>query len=377
MAGGGEGAFIGAVHRLAAQLDGEWQLVCGAFSSEPERNRRSAAVLGLPCARAYDDFATMLKSENALPADQRMQALIVATPNHLHRPMAVAALEAGFAVLSDKPVALNLAEAREIADAAAASAKPYGVTYTYAGYPMIEEARSRVASGDLGEIRRVDVEYRQGWLSTDIDATGQKQAAWRTDPAKAGVGGALGDIGTHAFHLAELVSGLTVTELCADITAHVEGRRLDDDASILLRFQGGARGSLVASQICAGEENAIQLRIAGELGTMSWRQEEPNSLVIRWRDRPIETIRTGGAGGYASASSLTRLPAGHPEGYIEAFANIYRGFASAVRDGRQVSPAPGQPGWFPGIADGLRGMAFVEAAVQNSKSNDHWTAIAI
>jgi len=367
MAGGGEGAFIGAVHRMAARLDGEWQLVCGAFSGDDGRNRRTGDALGLEPARTYARFEDMIAAESARPEIERMQALVIATPNHLHRPMAVAALDAGIAVLSDKPMALNLSEALDIADAAARSGAAYGVTYTYAGYPMVAEMRARIAGGALGAVRHVAVEYRQGWLSTAADAEGQKQAAWRTDPARAGLGGALGDIGTHAFHLAEHVTGLRVSELCADLTAHVPGRRLDDDGAMLLRFAGGARGTLTASQIMAGEENGLRLRVACEQGSIEWRHDDANSLTIGWLDRPVETMRTGGPGVSAASAALTRIPAGHPEGYIEAFANIYRGFARGLRGEADA--------WYPGIEDGVRGMAFVAAVVENAGSDTKWTAI--
>ena len=367
MAGGGEGAFIGAVHRMAARLDGDWQLVCGAFSADAARNRRSGETLDLDLARTYERFDEMIAAEAKLPESQRMQALVIATPNHLHKPMAVAALDAGFAVLSDKPMALDLGEALDMAAAAARSGALYGVTYTYAGYPMVAEMRTRIAAGALGAVRHVAVEYRQGWLSTPADAAGQKQAEWRTDPARAGLGGALGDIGTHAFHLAEHVTGLRVETLCADLTAHVPGRRLDDDASVLLRFKGGARGTLSASQIIAGEENGLRLRVACEQGTIEWRHDDANSLTLRWLERPIEIVRTGGPGVSAGSAALTRLPAGHPEGYIEAFANIYRGFAGALRGNADS--------WYPGVDDGVRGMAFVGTVVANAQGSDKWTAI--
>ncbi|TRW18380.1 Gfo/Idh/MocA family protein [Glacieibacterium frigidum] len=367
MAGGGEGAFIGAVHRMAARLDGEWTLVAGAFSADAARNERSGASLGLDPARTYARFDEMIAAEAALPLEQRMQALVIATPNHLHRPMAIAALEAGIAVLSDKPMALDLREALDIAAAAARSGAAYGVTYTYAGYPMVAEMRARIAGGDFGAVRQVAVEYRQGWLSTPADADGNKQAEWRTDPARAGQGGALGDIGTHAFHLAEHVTGLRVETLCADLTAHVPGRRLDDDASVLLRFAGGARGTLTATQIAAGEENGLRLRVACERATIEWRHDDANSLTIRWLDRPLEVVRTGGPGVSAEASALTRTPAGHPEGYIEAFANLYRGFAAALRGDAAA--------WYPGIDDGVRGMAFVATVVANARGTEKWTAI--
>jgi len=376
MAGGGEGAFIGAVHRMAAALDGDYALVCGAFSSDAGRNQRSAEALGLDPARAYPTLDALLAAEAALPEDQRMQALAIVTPNHLHAPMAITALDAGFHVFSEKPMALNLAEALAIDAAVARSGKLYGLAFTYSGYPLIEEARLRVARGDFGAIRLVQVEYSQGWLSRPIDRDGNKQAEWRTDPARAGLGGCLGDIGTHAFQLAEHVSGLTVEELSADLTTHVPGRRLDDDVAALLRFAGGARGVLKASQIAAGDENGLRLRIHGENGGLDWSQMEPNTLTLRWLDRPMEVIRAGGPGLDALTLARLRIPAGHPEGYIEAFANLYRSFGHAVGADATTPPPPGAADWFPGIADGLRTMTFVEAMIENSAGAAKWTSLA-
>lgn len=376
MVGGGEGAFIGAVHRMAAALDGELELVCGALSSDAERARRSGEALGIDPARGYAALDAMLEGESALPEDQRMEVMAIVTPNHLHAPAAIAALEAGFHVMSDKPMALDLQEAQAIAAAAERSGKLYGLTFTYSGYPLVEEARVRIARGDLGAIRLVQVEYSQGWLSQPLDQEGNKQAEWRTDPARAGLGGCLGDIGTHAFHLAEHVSGVRVEELCADLTTHVPGRRLDDDVSALLRLEGGARGVLKASQIAAGDENGLRLRIHGEKGGLDWSQMEPNTLTLRWLDRPAEVVRAGGPGLAPSTLARLRTPAGHPEGYVEAFANLYRSFAHAVRDGAVAPSARGQDGWFPGLADGLRTMAFVEAMIENSAGTQKWTRLA-
>lgn len=367
MVGGGEGAFIGAVHRMAAALDGDWRLAAGAFSTDAGRNERTGAALGLDPARVYPTLDALLAGEAALPAEQRVDALAVVTPNHLHAPMAIAALEAGFHVFCEKPMAMNGAEARAIAAAAQASGRHFGLAFTYSGYPLVEEARTRVARGDFGAIRLVQVEYLQGWLSAPIDTAGNKQAEWRTDPARAGLGGCLGDIGTHAFHLAEHVSGLRVESVAADLTIHVPGRRLDDDVSAMIRFDGGARGTLKATQVAAGEENGLRLRIHGERGGLEWAQMEPNTLTLRWLDRPAEIVRAGGPGLDAGTTRLLRTPSGHPEGYIEAFGNLYRGFAAAIR---------GEAGgWFPGLADGLRTMAFVEAVVANAASDRKWTPI--
>ena len=376
MVGGGEGAFIGAVHRMAAALDGEYELVCGAFSSDAGRNRRSAGALGLDSGRAYSALDALLAGEAALPEDQRMEALAIVTPNHLHAPMAIAALDAGFHVFSEKPMALDLAEALAIDAAVSRSGKLYGLAFTYSGYPLIEEARVRVARGDFGKIRLVQVEYSQGWLSRPIDQGGNKQAEWRTDPARAGLGGCLGDIGTHAFQLAEHVSGLAVESLSAELTTHVPGRRLDDDVAALLRFEGGARGVLKASQIAAGDENGLRLRIHGEEGGLDWSQMEPNTLTLRWLDRPTEVIRAGGPGLDPLTMARLRTPAGHPEGYIEAFANLYRSFGRVLRAGASTPPPPGTADWFPGIVDGLRTMTFVEAVIENTAGDAKWTSLA-
>jgi len=374
MVGGGEGAFIGAVHRMAAALDGEYALVCGAFSGDAARSRRSAEALGLDPARAYPTLEAMLAAESALPEDQRMEALAIVTPNHLHAPAAIAALDAGFHVFSEKPMAMDLAEALAIEAAVARSGKLYGLAFTYSGYPLVEEARARVARGEFGAIRLVQAEYWQGWLSQALDREGNKQAEWRTDPARAGLGGCLGDIGTHAFQLAEHVSGLAVESLSADLTIHVPGRRLDDDVAALLRFESGARGVLKATQVAAGEENGLRLRVYGEKGGLEWSQMEPNTLILRWLDRPAEIVRAGGPGLDPLTTARLRTPSGHPEGYIEAFANLYRSFGHAVRAGT-TPPPPGAAGWFPGMADGLRTMAFVEAAIENSAGAEKWTSL--
>jgi predicted dehydrogenase len=374
MVGGGEGAFIGAVHRMAAALDGDYELVCGAFSSDAARNGRSAAALGLDSARAYSTLEAMLAAEATLPADRRMEVLAIVTPNHLHAPAAIAALDAGFHVFSEKPMAINLTEALAIEAAVARGGKLYGLAFTYSGYPLVEEARARVARGDFGAIRLVQAEYWQGWLSRAIDRDGQKQAEWRTDPARAGLGGCLGDIGTHAFQLAEHVSGLVVESLSADLTIHVPGRRLDDDVAALLRFEGGARGVLKATQVAAGEENGLRLRVYGEKGGLEWSQMEPNTLILRWLDRPAEIVRAGGPGLDPLTTARLRTPSGHPEGYVEAFANLYRSFGRALRAG-SAPPPPGAVDWFPGISDGLRTMTFVEAMIDNSAGAEKWTSL--
>ncbi|TCP34840.1 Gfo/Idh/MocA family oxidoreductase [Sphingomonas sp. BK235] len=368
MLGGGEGAFIGAVHRMAAGVDGDWRLVAGAFSSDAARNTRSGESLGLDPARVYATFEELLAAERALPEDERVEAVAIVTPNHLHAPMSIAALDAGFHVICEKPMSLNLEEAKAIAAAVERSGRHYALAFTYSGYPLVEEARARVERGDFGTIRLVQVEYSQGWLARAIDRDGNKQAEWRTDPARAGLGGCLGDIGTHAFQLAEHVSGLKVESLCAELTTHVPGRRLDDDVSVLLRFAGGARGVLKASQVAAGDENGLRLRVHGELGGLDWAQMEPNTLTLRWLDKPVEVLRTGGPALSEGATARTRTPAGHPEGYIEAFANIYRGFAQAIRG---AAPAM----WYPGVEDGVRTMAFVEGVVANAQSDVKWSTL--
>jgi predicted dehydrogenase len=376
MVGGGRGAFIGAVHRMAAALDGQIELVCGAFSSDPQRSKDSGADLFLPPGRCYGTFDEMMAGEAALPPDRRMDFVSIVTPNHLHFAPARAALDHGFHVVSDKPATFNLAEARELGALLERTGLLYALTHNYTGYPLVKEAREMVRAGRLGAIRKVVVEYPQGWLATCLEETGQKQASWRTDPARSGAAGCLGDIGTHAENLAEYITGLRIKELAADLTAFVPGRRLDDDANILLRFEGGAKGVLHASQISVGEENNLNIRVYGESGGLEWHQQEPNTLLLKWPDRPVEVRRTGLAYLGASAAAATRLPPGHPEGYLEAFANIYRGFAAhlrAVLDGRADQVAAPD---YPGIADGIRGMAFIEAAVGSSRHNAAWTSLS-
>lgn len=372
MVGGGEGAFIGAVHRIAAALDGEIELICGAFSSDAERSGRSGAALHLAADRIYPDYQTLLAREAARPADERMQFVSIVTPNHLHFPVADAALLAGFHVLSDKPATLSLAQALKLRERVLETGLLYGLTHTYAGYPLVKEARARIAAGELGNIRKVVVEYPQGWLAERAEDTDNKQAAWRLDPARAGISSCMGDIGVHAAHLAEYVSGLAITELCADLTAFVEGRSLDDDGAMLLRFNNGARGLLWASQVCVGEENALAIRVYGELGALEWRQQEPNTLWLKWNDRPTQMLRTGGAWLGAAADTNTRTPMGHPEGYLEAFANLYRAFAGQVRAHADGTSCDARSENCPGIDAAVRGMAFIELAVAASASGQKW-----
>ena len=373
LVGGGEGAFIGAVHRMAAELDGRIQLACGAFSSDPANSRAAGVSLyGIDQARSYGSYGEMMAGEAARPADDRMDFVVVATPNHTHHPIANAALEAGFHVMSDKPVTYNLAEAEQLEALAAEKDLVFGLTHNYTGYPMVKEARHLVRSGAFGKVRRVVVEYIQGWLADPEETSGNKQAEWRTDPARSGAAGCMGDIGTHGENLAEYVTGLSIESLCADLTTFVPGRRLEDDGNVLLRFEGGAKGVLFASQIAVGEENGLKLRVYGERGGLEWSQMEPNSLIVRWPDRPYEVRRTGGPGVGDAAIGATRLPAGHPEGFLEAFANLYRNFADtlfAKRDGRKPSEENLD---FPTIADGVRGMAFIETIVKSAEAGATW-----
>ena len=373
MIGGGQGAFIGAVHRLAAALDGQYELVAGAFSSNPATSQASGQALGLAPERVYDSYQELIESEKARPADERVQVLSIVTPNHLHFAPAKLALENGFDVVLDKPLTFSLAEAKELAAIVQATGRHLALTHTYTGYPMVKEARALVAAGTLGAIRKVYVEYPQGWLSTFAEGdAGNKQAGWRTDPTKSGVAGAMGDIGTHAFNLLEYVTGLQVEKLCADINTVVPGRLLDDDGAVLLRLSGGASGVLVATQVAAGEENNLRLRVYGELGGLDWQQADNNSLVVRWPDRPAETRRTGTPYLSTAARHNARTPAGHPEGYLEAFANIYRNFALTLQAAQAGRPAAPEALDYPGIKDGLRGMAFIETVIASGRSNQKW-----
>jgi len=375
MVGGGRAAFIGSVHRMAAALDGQIELVCGAFSSDPLRSRQSGEDLYLDPKRCYESFDEMFRTEATLEDDVRMDMVSIVTPNHLHFAPAMMALDFGFHVICDKPLCLTVKEAETLAAKAKSSGLIFAVTHAYAAYPMIRQARQMIAHAALGKIRRVVVEYPQGWLSTPLESEHQKQAAWRTDPEKSGVAGAMGDIGTHAAQLAEYVSGLRITELCADLHTHVAGRRLDDDGSVLLRFNNGARGVLYASQISAGEENNLRIRVYGESGSVEWAQMEPNSLIVRWLDQPMQVYRTGVGKLYPETIAHTRVPSGHPEGYIEAFANIYRNVAYCIQarlSGEQVDPLYED---YPGIDNGVRGMKFIEAVLKSNLTEEKWTSL--
>ncbi|HQW44366.1 MAG TPA: Gfo/Idh/MocA family oxidoreductase [Chitinophagaceae bacterium] len=369
MIGGGPGSFIGAIHRIAANMDGEIELVCGAFSSDAEKSKQTGASLYLPPERVYGSYKEMIRRETELPANERMDFVSIVTPNHLHFEPAKLALENGFHVVLDKPMTFNLAEAKDLQSIVAKSGKYFCLTHTYTGYPLLKEARQQVLSGKFGNIKKIYVEYPQGWLSTLLESSDNKQADWRTDPTKSGASGAIGDIGTHAFNMAEYVTGLKVTKLCADLNIVVEGRKLDDDGSVLLKFNNGASGILFVTQVAPGEDNNIRLRVFGDKGGLDWSHSDANTLYIKWPDKPTEIWRAGESylGAYAKHNS--RTPAGHPEGYLEAFANHYRNFALSVK--AQMTGEKPKEEWldFPGIEDGVRGMAFIETVVKSSLSD--------
>ena len=364
MVGGGRGAFIGGVHRMAAALDGHIDLVCGAFSSDSEKSRLSGQDLYLPEDRVYDSYSQMILTEKELPVGVRMDFVSIVTPNHMHFGPAKMALENGFHVVCDKPLCLSIKEAEELVDLVNKTGLIFALTHNYTGYPMVKQAKAMIRKGELGHIRKVIVEYPQGWLSTLLEADANaKQAIWRTDPNQSGAAGSMGDIGTHAENLAEYITGLKISEMCADLSIFVPGRKLDDDGNVLLRFENGAKGVLHASQICNGEENNLNIRVYGEKGGIAWRQMEPNTLTVMYQDKPSTIYRTGWAGLEREAIAHTRIPAGHPEGYLEAFANIYRNFAFCIQarlSGEEVDPLYTD---FPSIEDGLRGMNFVEKVV--------------
>ncbi len=368
MIGGGEGAFIGAVHRHAAALDGHYELVCGAFSRDAQNNARTGDLLGLNSERLYSSWESMLEAEALLPEHERMQVVVIVTPNHLHVPISIAAIKAGYHVFCEKPAGVGLEEVKSLADTIATSDRLYGLAHTYLGYPMVWQARQMIENGDLGNIRKVYVEYPQGWLSAN-EETHNKQAAWRTDPALSGGSGCMGDIGTHAFGLVEFVLNDNISELCGELYTHVEGRRLDDDGAALIKTANGATGVLIASQVCAGEENPLKIRVYGDKGGIEWRQMEPNSLVYRPLGAPFQVIRAGQgqAGLYSEALDRCRTPGGHPEGYLEAMANLYKDFAKAIRAGES-----GKATGVPSVDSGLRGMAFIDAILESSSSDTKW-----
>ena len=373
MVGGGKGAFIGAIHRIAANMDGMIELVCGALSTSPEKANESGKMLFLPENRTYHSYEDMIKKESLLPADQRMDFLTIVTPNHAHFGPAMMALDHGFHVVIDKPISFTLDEAKQLKKKVEETGLLLLLTHTYAGYPMVKQARNMVKDGALGKIRKILVEYPQGWLSRLSEKDGNAQAAWRTDPTRSGKSGCMGDIGTHAAHLAEYISGLKITKLCADLHIVVEGRKLDDDGNVLLRFDNGANGVLVASQIAAGEENALRIRIYGEKGGLEWAQQEPNTLIVKWLDEPIQIFRTGSHRLTDEANFNSRTPAGHPEGYLEAFGNLYRNFALCLSAKIEGIEAPAEALDYPSVNEGIRGMAFIDNVVKSGLSNEKWT----
>ncbi|MCW8879887.1 MAG: Gfo/Idh/MocA family oxidoreductase [Kangiellaceae bacterium] len=376
MVGGGEGSFIGAIHRIAAAIDGQIELVCGAFSSNPELSVSSGRQLYLDPARCYPSYQIMFETEALLPPEQRMDFVAIVTPNHLHFPLAQLALQSGFHVLSDKPATLNLKEAIKLKRVIEQTGKLYGLTHTYTGYPLIKQARHLVAKEELGKIRKVVVEYSQGWLASKHDEE-SKQASWRLDASQSGMSCCMGDIGVHAANLAEYVSGLKIEALCSDLNTVVEGRHLDDDGTVLLKFDSGAKGVLLASQISAGEENNLRLRIYGEKAMLDWSQMEPNSLWLKTNHAPAQLIRTGVGEFCASALQAIRTPAGHPEGYLEAFANIYVNFAKQIIALEHGQESSNRLFDVPGIEEAIRGMAFIENVVAANGSQSKWHSFSV
>jgi len=372
MIGGGKDAFIGAVHRLAMNMDGQCELVAGTLSVNPEVAIASGKELFLDDSRIYTDYKVMLQKEAAMPEDKRLDFISIVTPNFVHFDPAMMALENGFNVIIEKPVTFTLEQAKQLKEKLIETGLHLMLCHTYTGYPMVKQAKQLLKNGTLGKIRKVYVEYPQGWLSTFLEGTGQAQASWRTDPKKSGKAGSMGDIGTHAFNLAEYVTGLQVTQICAGLNIVVEGRLLDDDGAAFLKFDNGATGVLMATQIAAGEENAVKIRVYGEKGGLEWKQEDANTLLVKWLDKPTEIYRTGAAYNSSFAMHNTRIPAGHPEGYLEAFANLYRNFTLTLK-AKMNGTAP-QEEWtdYPGIEEGIRGMAFIENVVASSERDIKW-----
>lgn len=382
MVGGGNDAFIGAVHRIAAFMDGKIELVCGAFSINAEISKESGKQLFVADDRVYPDYQTMIQKEALLPEGERMDFLTIVTPNFLHFEPAKMALEAGFDVVVEKPMTVSLEEAIELQAVVEKTGRTLCLTHTYSGYPMIKQAKAMIKEGHFGKVRKIIVEYPQGWLSRLSEREGNAGAAWRADPKRSGKSLVMGDIGTHVAHLAEYVSGLRITELCADLTTFVEGRLLDDDGSVLLRFEEGAKGVLMASQVAAGEENAVRVRIYGEKGGLEWANEDPNNLILKMLDQPRQLYRTGN--NYAAPFTLssfathnTRIPAGHPEGLLESFANIYRNFALTVTAKNEGRTPTAEELDFPTVYDGVRGMAFIDTVVKNNEGNEKWTKFVL
>lgn len=373
MVGGGRDAFIGGVHRKAIALDGQIELVAGALSSDPAKARASGTDLDLADARNHGDWQALLADELKRPAGERIDFVSIVTPNHVHYPVARAFVEAGFHVVCDKPLVHTREQADALVASVAARGTVFGVTYNYTGYPMVRQARAMIRAGELGTLRKVVVEYNQGWLASQLEGTGNKQADWRTDPARSGAAGAIGDIGSHAENLVATLTGLEIESLCADLTAHVAGRQLDDDGSLLLRYQGGARGVLIASQISTGLENDLRVRVSGTLGTLEWHQEQPSRLLHLPHDGPLRVLTRGAPWLHESARRASRLPAGHPEGFIEAFANVYAGVAADIRarlEGRRADPLDAD---YPRVEDGARGVRFIERTVASARSDLKWT----
>lgn len=380
MVGGGKDAFIGAIHRLAANMDGLIELCCGALSINPEIAVASGEALFLPKDRTYLTFEEMIKAEAALPADKRMDFVTIVTPNFAHFAPAKMALEHGFNVVIEKPITFSLDEAKELKQILDKTGLILCLTHTYSGYPLVKQIKAMIKEGQLGKVRKVWVEYPQGWLSKLSEREGNAQAAWRTDPKKSGKSSVMGDIGTHAAHLAEYVTGSKITDVCAELNTMVEGRVLDDDGAVMLKFDNGAKGVLMASQVAAGEENGIRIRVYGEKGGVEWYQHEPNTLQVKWLDQPTQIYRAGGNNGHYLSPMAThncRTPAGHPEGYLEAFANIYRNFALTLGCKMDGTPPTAEMLDFPGIEDGLRGMAFIDNVVASSQSDKKWTPYVI
>ncbi len=379
MVGGGKNAFIGAIHRIAANMDGLIELSCGALSTNPEIAKESGKELFLPEDRTYLTFEEMIKKESEMPEDKRIDFITIVTPNFAHYAPAAMALEHGFNVVIEKPMTFTLQEAKDLKKKLEDSGKILCLTHTYSGYPMVKQAREMVKNGDFGKLRKIIVEYSQGWLSRLSEREGNAQASWRTDPKKSGKAGAMGDIGTHAAHLAEYISGLQITKLCADLNIIVPGRALDDDGNVLLRFNDNVPGVLMASQVAVGEENNLKIRIYGENGGIEWRQQEPNTLLVKWVDKPTEVLRAGT--NYPKLSSFAsnncRTPGGHPEGYLEAFGNIYRNFAHTLMAKMEGNEPTKEMLDFPGIEDGIRGMAFIENVVASGNSKEKWTDFKI
>ena len=374
MVGGGEGAFIGAVHRIAARLDDQYEFVAGALSSTPEKSQRSGRAIGLAPDRIYSDYEAMAKAEAARP--DGIEAVAIVTPNHLHAPVAEAFLKAGIHVICDKPVTTTSADAKKLLKLAKKHQRVFAVTHNYTGYPMVRHARQMVKDGALGEIRVVQVEYPQDWLTEKLEATGQKQAEWRADPARNGIGGAIADIGTHAHNLAAYITGLELTELCAELSRFVKGRQLDDNAQVMLRYANGARGLLWASQVAPGNENNLRIRVYGTKGGLEWKQEHPNQLHWSPFGQPTQVIARATGAANAAAARVSRIPAGHPEGYLERIATLYSDIAQAIRAARKGGPKADKAAHFPTLEDGIKGVAFIEAVVNSSKRGGRWTRLS-